>query len=113
MKHAISNRAFWIGAACVTVALAALVSPWAASSPDGLERVALDEGFAEQATDHALADGPAADYQFGVTSSEAWGTALAGLVGVVITFAVGSAIVMMARRGRSPKLVAREDVSVT
>ena len=46
----------------VAFALAFFVSPYASSEPDGLERVAIDNGFADQAQEHALADGPLADY---------------------------------------------------
>jgi len=101
MKRQASLRAFVIAGLLVAVALATLVSPWANSNPDGLERVAMDEGFAGQATDHALASGPAADYQIGVSSVEVWVTAAAGLVGVAVTFCVGAGLVAMARRRRS------------
>ena len=93
---------FLLAGFVVTLALATVVSPWADSDPDGLERVAMDEGFADQATDHALADGPAADYQLGVSSSEAWSTATAAAVGVVLTAAIGAGLVAVVRGRRAP-----------
>ena len=44
----------------VALVFAFFVSPHASSSPDGLERVAIDTGFDDEATDHALADRPLA-----------------------------------------------------
>ncbi len=46
----------------VALVLAFFVSPFASSKPDGLEKVAIDQGFDDTAKDHALADAPLADY---------------------------------------------------
>ena len=45
--------AIMVGGLIVTLGLAFLVSPLASSSPDGLEKVATDEGFIDTAEDHA------------------------------------------------------------
>jgi cobalt/nickel transport system permease protein len=73
----------------VAVALATLVSPFADASPDGLEKVAADNALDTDVEDHALADGPLADYGVGGVDDERVGTGLAGLIGVAVTFAVG------------------------
>ncbi|MDY7105880.1 MAG: PDGLE domain-containing protein [Actinomycetota bacterium] len=83
---------FVIVALVVTVGLAMIVSPFASSSPDGLEKVAAEEGFEETAADHALGDSPLADYGVSGVDDERVSTALAGLVGVVITLAVAYGI---------------------
>lgn len=80
---------FVAGGLLLTLGLAYLVSPLASSSPDGLERVAIDEGLAGSAQDHALDDSPLAGYQVRGVEDEGRSTALSGIVGVAITFGVG------------------------
>jgi hypothetical protein len=80
---------FLAGGLIVALGLAFFVSPYASSSPDGLERVAIDKGFAETARDHALAEGPLADYQVRGVGDERLATGLSGVIGVAITFGVG------------------------
>jgi cobalt/nickel transport system permease protein len=84
----------------VTIALAVLVSPYASSQPDGLEKVAADRGIDRDAVPHALDDSPLADYGVEGLDDSRLGTGLAGLVGVLATFAVGSGVVLLARRRR-------------
>ena len=80
--------------ALVVAALLVLVAaPLASSAPDGLERVAIDQGFIESAEDHALAESPLADYELGGVEDEATGTRVAGVVGMLVTFGIGAAIV--------------------
>jgi cobalt/nickel transport system permease protein len=85
-------------AACVALAL--LVAPRASSQPDGLERVAIDEGFAEEAASHALEDLPTADYGVEGIADEGLSTGLAGVLGIAVTFAVAAGAVLLLRRGR-------------
>jgi len=73
----------------IIIALAAGLAPFASSAPDGLERVAKDLRFEEAAE----ANPPRlplsqvwADYQVKGLPPP-WGTAVAGVVGVAITFA--------------------------
>lgn len=80
---------FVVGGLIVALGLAFFVSPLASSSPDGLERVSIDQGFAETAEDHALAEGPLADYGVEGVEDERLSTGLAGIIGVAITFGVG------------------------
>jgi cobalt/nickel transport protein len=72
----------------VSLALAVLLSPWASSSPDGLERVAKDKGFLEkaEATEPLWQASPAPDYRVPGVPREGVSTALAGLLGTAITF---------------------------
>jgi cobalt/nickel transport system permease protein len=81
-------------AGLVVAALLVLVAaPLASSEPDGLERVAIDQGFLDSAEDHALVGSPLADYGVDGVEDESTGSRVAGLVGVLITFGVGAAIV--------------------
>ena len=87
--------------------LAFLVSPEASSQPDGLEKVAIDHGFADQADDHGLADSPLADYGVKGVDDERMSTGLAGVVGVAVTFALGAGLfgLLRWRRRRSATTV--------
>ena len=80
------------------VALVVFVAPNAASDPDGLERVAEDTGFAQQAGDPVLG-GPFADYAFQGREGVA-GTIVAGLVGMAVTFGVALVLAGTVRRMR-------------
>lgn len=71
----------------LAVALAAVVSLYASSAPDGLEKVADDHGFAAQAQDSAVAGSPLADYSWTGADGTA-GSVVAGLAGVAVTAVV-------------------------
>jgi cobalt/nickel transport protein len=94
-------RLFLIGGLLVTIALAVVVSGFASSSPDGLERVAEDKGFLETARDHLFVDGPLADYTVEGVDNERLSTGLSGLIGVLVTFGVGLALFALLRSIRS------------
>jgi cobalt/nickel transport protein len=95
-----SLRLFLIAGLLVAVGLALVVSGFASSSPDGLERVAEDKGFLETARDHAFADGPLADYTVKGVGNERLSTGLSGLIGVLITFGVGLGLFALIRARR-------------
>ncbi|MGE3620639.1 MAG: PDGLE domain-containing protein [Acidimicrobiia bacterium] len=86
----------------VAVVLAVFASPQASSSPDGLEKVAIDKGFIDTATDHAMGDLPTADYAVEGVDDERLSTGLAGLLGVAITFAVAAGTFALVRRRGEP-----------
>ncbi|HVL80597.1 MAG TPA: PDGLE domain-containing protein [Actinomycetota bacterium] len=77
------------GGLLVAIALAGLLSPYASSQPDGLERVATDHGIAEREREHALSRSPVADYAVRGVEDDRMATGLAGVLGVVLTFGVG------------------------
>ena len=76
----------------VALAVALLLGPLASSEPDGLEKVAEEEGFDDTADDHALADSPIADYDGPV----------ARVVGVLLTFGLGAGAFALIRSRRTP-----------
>jgi cobalt/nickel transport system permease protein len=85
----------------VALALALVVSPHASSEPDGLNKVAADEGFAADAEPHALADLPTAGY--GTSDGhQRMSPGLAGALGVAITFAVAGGLLLVVRRRSWP-----------
>lgn len=71
----------------LSIVLAAVVSFYASSAPDGLERVAQDTGFDHTAQDSATADSPLADYELSGAGDERFSVAAAGVLGVAITAA--------------------------
>lgn len=91
-----TSRPGWFVPTGIAVAalLAGIVSFYASSSPDGLERVAEDKGFIGQATDHSMGGQPLADY--GDVGGIPVG--VAGLVGVGVTLAVGGGLFFTVRR---------------
>lgn len=107
-KKKVRAGAWGFAAAGLAVAalLVMVVAPLASEEPDGLERAAIDQGFADSAEDHALAESPLADYGVSGVEDEATGTRVSGLIGVLITFGVGAAIVgafvMMRKRSTTP-----------
>jgi cobalt/nickel transport system permease protein len=98
----ISTLTFVIIGLVVAVALVVFVAPSANANPDGLEKVSADTGIDAAATEHALADGPFADYGVRGVDNASTATGLAGVVGIVATFAVGAGVVWIVRRRRSP-----------
>ena len=70
--------------------LAGFLSGYASSSPDGLEKVAGDEGFLEAGRDSGFAGSPLADYAVRGIDDERLAGGLAGIVGVLLTVAVGT-----------------------
>ncbi|GAB4249542.1 MAG: energy-coupling factor ABC transporter permease [Thermoleophilia bacterium] len=76
---------FVAAALAVSLAVAVFLSPFASSMPDGLERVAEDNGFAELAEDPPIDLAPLADYSFpGLDGG--LGVAAAGLAGTLLVF---------------------------
>jgi hypothetical protein len=94
-------RLFLLGGLLVTIGLALVVSGFASSQPDGLEKVATDKGFLETARDHPLADGPLADYAVKGVDNQRVSTGLSGLIGVLVTFGLGLALFALVRALRS------------
>jgi cobalt/nickel transport protein len=72
--------------------LAGVVSFYASSDPDGLEKVAEDIGFIETAEEHTYADGALADYGVKGIENERASVGVAGVIGVIGTAIVGGAL---------------------
>jgi PDGLE domain len=82
----------------LSVLLAGGVSYYASSSPDGLEKVAIDHGIAGQAREHDLAASPLADYGVAGVDDARLSVGLAGVLGLAATFALASTLVLVVRR---------------
>jgi cobalt/nickel transport protein len=75
----------WLIALIICLSVVTL-SPLASSSPDGLERVAEDEGFIALAEDSPFEI--IADYAFPGVENEALATILAGWTGTILLFGI-------------------------
>lgn len=84
----------------VTLLVAGVLSGLASTDPDGLDRVARDEGFAAAADESAAADSPLADYSVDAVDDDRAGTAIAGVIGVAITLAATLGLLYGVRRLR-------------
>lgn len=95
-------KVFVAVALAVAVGLAVAVSPFASSSPDGLNKVAEDKGFIDKEAPHSIQDGsPIPDYAFPGVKNERVATGLAGFVGTLTVFAIGFGLAaLLARSGR-------------
>lgn len=92
----------------VAAFLVAVVAPLAASSPDGLERVAIDHGIADSEVASATSGSPLAGYGVAGIDDPRLGTILAGILGLGLTFAVGGVLMRASSRGvRHPELAER------
>ena len=93
-------RRLWLLGLLVTLLLAAVVSAYASSSPDGLERVAEDEGFVATAEDHALSGSPLADYEVDDVDDDRLAVGAAGAAGVAVTLGAAGGLLWLLRRNR-------------
>ncbi len=92
----------------LAVGLATAVSPFASSSPDGLERVAEDKAFLDRGELHGIQEqSPIPDYAFPGVEDERLATGLAGFVGTLAVFAIGWGLAALLRRVRRPTSVPR------
>ncbi len=81
----VSNKKFYLGGLLVSLVLAGVVSFYASSHPDGLEKVAEEIGFIETANDPATAGSALADYGLAGVENERASVGIAGVIGVAAT----------------------------
>lgn len=113
-----SRRSWGFVAAGLLIALllAGVMSNFASSHPDGLDS-SLREGCtfdandnitggdcpAKQAREHELSDGPLADYGIRGFDNAYLSTGLSGVIGVLLTFALGGGVFWLVRRRGAAK----------
>ena len=88
------KRNWWVAGLLLALAVAVL-SPLASPHPDGLERVAEDQGFIDRAEDPPFR--VITDYLFPGIQDERLATILAGLVGTAIVFGLVNGVGWIAR----------------
>lgn len=82
----------------VAVLIALLVSPFASPWPDGLERVAKDQGFLEKGEGPPVFAAPVPDYAFPGIHNKEWATSIAGLIGTLAMFGIGCGVAALIKR---------------
>ncbi|MFA9272212.1 MAG: PDGLE domain-containing protein [Baekduiaceae bacterium] len=86
----------------VSLALATVVSPWASSHPDGLEKVADQQQFLDSARQAGVQQqAPAPDYAFPGVRDASAATAAAGVTGTLLVLAAGTGIGLLVARRRT------------
>ena len=98
MSRRPSTRTLLVAGVALSLLLAGVLSWYASSSPDGLERVAEDQGFSQTGGDHAAADSPLAGYGTEGVEDERLSGALAGVMGVAVTGVVMGGLILALRR---------------
>ena len=88
---------WWHIALLICLAIA-FISPLASSSPDGLEKVAEDKGFIEEAVEAPYQ--LISDYVLPGIHNETLATILAGIIGTVVLFGAVCGLAWLLRRGR-------------
>jgi hypothetical protein len=91
------TRLLLVLAVALAVGLATAAAPFASSSPDGLDRVARDHGFAGAARVH---DAPARDYAFPGIHDERLATGASGFAGTLVVLAGGWGLTAALGRSR-------------
>jgi hypothetical protein len=89
------KRKWWIVGLLIALAVT-LISPLASAWPDGLERVAEDRGFSEDARETPYEVIP--DYVFPGIGNEAVATILAGIVGTLVVFGLAYGLGALLKR---------------
>jgi len=85
----------------VALIVAAVLSPFASSSPDGLEKVAEDLGFLHKGEGEPVLTAPVPDYAMPGVKNESVATAAAGIVGTLLTFGAGYGLAKLVKRKKS------------
>lgn len=92
------QKSFLIIGFIVSLLLAGIVSFYASSNPDGLQKVAQDIGFSESAKEHTNADSLLAGYGVKGVDNGRLSTGAAGVIGVIATGVISTSLFMLVRR---------------
>jgi cobalt/nickel transport system permease protein len=95
------RRAFTTAALLVALTFGVGVSQFASGDPDGLDRVAADQGFADAGREHALRSSLFAEYATEGVDDERLSLALAGAAGTLLSLAVGAGLLLVVRERRA------------
>ena len=92
------QKTFLITGFIASLFLAGIVSFYASSNPDGLEKVAGDIGFIDTAKENTNSEGILADYGVKGVDNQRLSTGAAGVIGVVATAAISTGLFALIRR---------------
>ncbi|MEM3420709.1 MAG: PDGLE domain-containing protein [Candidatus Hadarchaeum sp.] len=82
------GKNWWVAGVIIALFMASVLSLFASTEPDGLERVAEDHGFAEKAEGQEVIRAPIPDYVIPGIGDEKVAASLAGLIGVLIILGI-------------------------
>lgn len=85
----------------IALFLAILISPFASSWPDGLEKVAEDKGFLKKGEVRPVVTSPIPDYAFPGIENEGLATSFAGGIGVLLVFGMTYALAALIKKGKA------------
>ncbi|MCW2835165.1 MAG: cobalt transport protein CbiN [Nocardioides sp.] len=102
----VSDRTVLVVGLLVALTLAGVVSFYASGSPDGLNRVAADLGFAETQQASATQGGPLAGYETAGIDNSRWSSGVAGVLGCLLV--LGCSWLLFGARGRDAVLARTE-----
>ncbi|MCW2798465.1 PDGLE domain-containing protein [Nocardioides sp.] len=96
----------WVAAGMLAVALvlAGIVSYYASRSPDGLNRVAQDNGFSNTQKAHGTNESPLAGYSSSGVDNQRLSGGLAGVVGVLVVLTLAGGLTYVIRRRPRPRV---------
>jgi cobalt/nickel transport protein len=102
-----STRILVVVGVLVALVLAGVVSFYASSSPDGLNKVAIDQGFSGTEKVHGVAGGPLAGYEAKGISDDRISGGVAGVAGSLTVLILTGGLAFAVRRrgataGRAP-----------
>ena len=86
------------GLLLLALLLGGVVSYYASGDPDGLSRVAEDQGLTALEKDHAAEDSPLAGYSVRGVGDDRASTGLAGVLGVGVVLLLGTGLAYAVRR---------------
>lgn len=95
----VSTRALVVVGVLVALLLAGGVSFYASSSPDGLNRVAQDQGFSRTGRSHASEKSPLAGYQTKGLHGKRLSRGVAGVAGSLVVLVLAGGLALVVRRG--------------
>jgi cobalt/nickel transport protein len=97
------QKTFLISGFIASLFLAGVVSFYASSHPDGLEKVSGDIGFIQTAKENTNSEGILADYGVKGVDNQRLSTGAAGVIGVVATGAISTGLFFLIRRKSGDK----------
>ena len=99
-----TTRTLFLGGLVIALLLAGVASFYASGSPDGLNRVAGDLGFAAAETSSGASNGPLAGYEVAGLDHARMSGGVAGVLGCLVVLGCSSVFYLL--RARSPETVA-------
>ena len=93
-----STRALVVVGVLVALLLAGVASFYASSDPDGLNRVAEDQGIARTEREHQAGDGPLSGYETKGVDDDRLSGGLAGVLGSLVVLGLFGGLTLVLRR---------------